>query len=215
MDKDRLANPQKPLAQGVLTKHEVLDGINILQIGLTIYGVLIAFGIHILTGILLIVLVGYTCLLARNFYMTDSITRYPLFQICFHHLYAWPLAFLAISAHTPDNTFNFSAWSYGTLIFCAFCLYELCHQLNPQAHPVQASALNFYGYKIVFAFASFLLCFALLCALFLGLDVILFPFDLALFLTFLLLFFNHRLFYATEFTAAISLIAHSWAGAFL
>jgi hypothetical protein len=215
VDKDRLANPEKPLPQGLLSKIEVRLGIKFIQIGLIIYGLLIALGLHIITGILLILLAGFSWLISQKYIITNSMKRYPFVQILVHHLYAWPLAFLAISSQNPENSFNIGAWCFGTLLFCAFSLYELSHQLNPQAHPIQATALNFYGFKIVFVFACILLSIALICALFLGYGAILIPFDLALFVTFLLLFFNHRLFYATEFAAAVSLVVHSWVGAIL
>lgn len=216
LEKDRLANPKKSLPRGILSVPEVSTAINGLQLFLIGFAVLIAIAIHFTTGLWLILLVAYTWLLEKYFFVPKLIAGYPFFQILFHQLYAWPLAYFVISAHieTDSSYYILISWLFGTLLFSALCIYELSRQLNPQSHPIQATALNFYGYKAVFAFACFFLFTSLMCALLLNLSAILLPLVISLFISFVILFFNHRLFYVTKFAAEISLIAHSWAATF-
>lgn len=213
-DKDRLANPHKPLVRGVLTNQEVTQGIKYLTIGLCAYGILIAGGLHLISGLLIIALALFTKVYAYHFFLKDLLSRNPYLKICFHHLYAWPMVFLAVSAHVPGEAFSARAWEFGGLIFCSLCVYDLSCQLDPQAHPIRATALNFYGYKSVFIGASTFIILGLFFAFALHFEQILIFIDVGILITFSLLFVNHRLFKITELSCTLSLIIHSWSAFF-
>ncbi len=100
--------------------------------------------------------------------------------------------------------------AYAMVLFGAFSTYEICRKLDPFAHPVILSLLQFYGFREVYWIVVGQVLVSAIGAYYLDSYLILWPVEMGVLYILSRLFQDPRQYKFAQLAAAISLFIHIW-----
>lgn len=100
--------------------------------------------------------------------------------------------------------------SFACVLFGAFSTYEICRKLDPFAHPVMMSLLQFYGFNKVYWIVVAQILVSAIGAYFLNSYLILWPAEIGVLYILTRLYKTPREYRLAQIAAGISLLLHIW-----
>lgn len=210
-DKDRIAHPGRPLPRGVFSVYEFQSAINKLQVAMFVFALVVWFVFSGTAAGTYAVVAIYLWHMYREFYIGEWLERRPFTCAITHQVIIVPLALFPLSLTRPDMTMSFYALSYAFMIMGAFFTYEICRKLDPHAHPILKTYVHYHGFRRVFYFATATLFLSAIGASALDLQHLLWPVEIAVFLSLCFVYLDLSKFTFAEGTATASLFIHIWA----
>lgn len=146
-DKDKIANPQRPLPRGLLTAQEMQSGIHV------VFGLLILLSLSIgvvaspLSGLLILGSSLYLWLMYKEFYFGAALGNYPLLYSFSHQIVGIPLYLFGVTLFSPSFVSEQSAWVFVAVNVASSLTYEFARKLKPDAHPAAKTYRQIYGLR--------------------------------------------------------------------
>lgn len=183
VEKDIVANPDRPLPRGAITKEQTGKLIGWTGALLAAFSVASAFIFSPVSGVLLGVSVVWLYLMYREFFVGDWLAARPLLYAISHQIVIFPLCLFALSLHNPAAALSAHSLAFGALILSAFFTFEVGRKLDPSAHEILKTYLVEYGPKTVIVFLIVLQSIAVASAYVLGILWWVSPFAVLIFLS--------------------------------
>lgn len=144
-EKDRVAHPERPVPRGLLSAAEVRRAISAVAVMLFVYAAVIAAAFSMQLGVLLAACVLYAGLMYKEFFVSRALADRPLIYALSHQLIVVLMYEFAVAAADPTALLSERAlgWSLGGL--GASFVVEVGRKLDPGAHPVLRTYLQYYG----------------------------------------------------------------------
>lgn len=161
VEKDIIANPDRPLPRGAIEQKQV--GLLITGSGalLCLFAAVSAAIFTPTSGALLGVSIIWLYLMYKEFFVGDWLSSRPLLYAITHQIVIFPLCLFAVSLYEPAAALEPAAFAFGALILSAFFSFEVGRKLDPSSHEILKTYLFQYGPKVVIAF---LICLQTLAA---------------------------------------------------
>ena len=210
VEKDRVANPGRPLPRGVLALDRVRLAILYGMAGMLAYGVFMAALFGVPAGLMYLVVAGYLWLMFREFYAGDWLARRPVCYALSHQLILIPCCLFVALVADPALLGRPEPWYFALAVPGAFFSYEICRKLDPAAHPILATYLHHHGPTATFALVAAAMAVAAAGAAGLGLEFVLWPVQILVVLAALLIFWSPRRYRSVEAAASLALAVHAW-----
>lgn len=211
VEKDRIAHPERPLARGLISKREAVLMIDLLLMLFVSYGLIVWVLLQATAALLFLTVVIYLWLAHKGFYMGNKIERHPLFKRVLYLIGIFPVAFFAVAAANPAPSLLPMSWSFGVFLFGAMGCYEICTKLDPHAHPILGTLVQFFGFQKVYYMIAFLLILSGMQSFALGVAPLAIPVELLVLAAVSVLFFQQALFKIPDLVSSFSLMVHAWA----
>lgn len=208
--KDRIAHKEYPLPRGLIKKEEAVAMIRVMQIILFAYSLIIWVLASNIPALAYACLALYLWLMYKEFGAGHWLNQRPLLYGTLHQLAVVPMVIFAVTIASPQDAFAGSTWSFALMLMGAFFTYEICHKLDPHAHPVLATYIHFYGFRKTFEIAAIMLALSAMGAISLDLASLLIPAEIFVLVTLSLLFFQAAWFRLPEIASSLSLLLHIW-----
>ncbi len=211
-EKDCIAFPQRALPRGVLSKKDAILVLRYLEYGLIIYFAMLFIFSWGITRANTFITALYLWFLLHDFYAKQWLERRPLIKGLARHGLIIPITFLAISFGRPEYVFSAQGFSYVLLLFGAFYTFDICRKLDPYSHPVSLTYIHYYGFLITYWFTCGLLILSAIGAYGMGVHMWLWPLEICVCVTLIMLFKRPKMFRIAEMAGSLSFLAHAWAG---
>ena len=144
-EKDKLANPARPLPRGLISPSELATAVKIVMAALFILAVLILVVGNPLSGFLFAGSAAYLWLMYKEFYVGQILSSYPLIYALSHQIVGVSLYLFGVTLFAEAFAKNSAAWSYVLINVLASISYEFSRKLKPDAHPAALTYRQFYG----------------------------------------------------------------------
>lgn len=146
LEKDKQANPGRPLPRGLLSVREVEKAILVLLL-LLFFTALI---FHLFAGAtlaagLLAFSTGYLWLMYKEFYVGQWLAKFPLLYALSHQLVGIPLYMFGLILFAPALVSHPMAWAFVGINVFASLTYEFSRKLKPDSHPAALTYRQIYG----------------------------------------------------------------------
>ena len=207
-EKDKVANPTRPLPRGLLDVNYVKQIISSTVLGMCGYAILLTFVFSWQAGLTYGFLTVWLWLMYREFYTGHWLENHQIFYAITHQFILVPVTLLPIVLNDSSALFLNTSWIFAGLIVGSFFSYEVCRKLNPDAHPLLKTYRAMYGMSGVIAIVVCTCALAIFSAYQLGLQSFLWPFSFALLISFIFIRMNHHK--VVETVATLSLVVHIW-----
>ena len=211
-DKDKIANPKRPLPRGLLTPGQVKRAIRNILWGMIGFSFLLFAALNVYAGICYFLLTGYLFLMYKEFFISKWLNNKILIYAASHQLILIFLCAFTVSCFSP--VFTEKSFYYSFLVLFSFFSYEVCRKLDPNSHPLLKTYLSVFGITKTFALVFVLslgLIKILLFKAYPSSFVLIFS-SLCLILATGILLFNKNLYKLTEAVASVSLLLYIWSG---
>ncbi len=145
-EKDKIANPDRPLPKGLISAQSVLKGITILGTILIVLNIC-TFALSQTGGVWLMITLIWLLLMYKEFFLGEKLAEYPLVYAITHQIIIVPLVLFIATTLNPDSEIT-NTVNYSFMVFGGFFSYEIGRKLNPNAHEVLKTYLKVYGLPI-------------------------------------------------------------------
>lgn len=211
-ERDRIAFPSRPLPRGLISRYDAMEMVKYLEFGLTgFFGIIFIFYpppvklTILLTG-------GYIFLLAQGFFIPQWERSGPLLKGILAQILLIPLTLFIVGLWNSDATFTVPALSYTLIVFGASFVNGFCRKLDPFLHPASMSFIHYYGFRFSFYVGIGALLISALGAYGLGVQLWLWPCEIAVLYTLTMLFKKPKRFRFAQIAALLSLFVHIFSG---
>lgn len=213
-DKDKIANPDRPLPRGLLTPKQVEKAIKNILLGMFGFAFFLSLSLNVYAGICYSLLTMYLFLMYKEFFISKWLNDKILIYATSHQLILILLCIFTVSCFSPNLAVSGKCFHYGFLVLFSFFSYEVCRKLNPNSHPVLKTYLNIFGIKKTFGLVLILSLGSITIHMLriYPSSIILISSSLCLILSTGILLFNKNLYKLTEVVASISLLLYIWSG---
>ena len=213
-EKDKVANPDRPLPRGLLTPKQVEKAIKGILGGMIGFALLLSLTLNIYAGIYYLLLILYLFLMYKEFFIPEWLNKKILLYAASHQVILIILCIFTVSCFSPGLALSDKCLLYGLLVLCSFFTYEVCRKLDPNAHPILQTYLSIFGIKKTLALVVALSLGAIIISLLQAhpSSLILIFFSSGVMLSAGVLLFNKNLYKFTEVIASLSLLLHIWSG---
>ena len=211
-DKDKIANPGRPLPRGLLTPGQVKRAIKNILWGMIGFSFLLFAALNMYAGICYFLLTGYLFLMYKEFFISKWLNNKILIYAASHQLILIFLCAFTVSCFSP--VFTEKSFYYSFLVLFSFFSYEVCRKLDPNSHPILKTYLSVFGIIKTFVLVFVLSLGSIIILLFKVYPssfVLIFS-SLGLILATGILLFNKNLYKLTEALASVSLLLYIWSG---
>jgi len=207
-EKDKVANPTRPLPRGLLDVNVVRGVIQNTVLGMVGYAILLALVFSWQAGFVYLFLTGWLWLMYREFYSGTWLEERQILYAITHQFILVPVTLLPIVLVASESLFVPIPWKFAGLIVGSFFTYEICRKLNPNAHPLLHTYRQMYGVKKVFLMivCTNALAISMACALELKFLIV----GSVLVLVSYLVFLPKGKYKIVEGLATLSLVIHIW-----
>ncbi len=212
-EKEKIANPNHPLACGLLYYAEFELVVRYMQGALFLYGLLLWPLFSWDAAFTFLLMTIYLWHIGRDFFIPKWLERHPLVNLVTSQVVILLVAFFTIAIGRPAELTAPAVMWYAFLVFGAFFTFAIASKLNPQEHPIFRHLVQFYGYHRTYYVAVLMVVITAFSASALGMGKYLWPPEAAVALGLTFLFFNSNRYGFVEKLAGISLLVHLWAGA--
>lgn len=147
-EKDKIANPSRPLPRGLISPQEMSSAI--LYLFLFLLAVACSFFLVAgpLSAVLMIFSTLYLWLMYKEFYVGAWLANYPLWYALSHQVVGVPLYLFGVTLFAPNFAGEPLAWMFVGANVCSSVAYEFARKLKPDAHPAARTYRQIYGLKI-------------------------------------------------------------------
>jgi acyl-CoA synthetase (AMP-forming)/AMP-acid ligase II len=215
-EKDKLANPSRPLPRGLVSLAEMSSGIRIVMAVLIALSVAMFFAVSPLAGWLFLASSLYLWLMYKEFYVGQQLAHFPLFYALSHQIVGIPLYLFGVTLFWPEFVNTKLAWLFVAVNVCASLSYEFARKLKADAHPAAKTYRQIYGLSraslIALLFQAIALVVTFLARTELPAIVVLALFQIPTCAVVLLHSLRDGLHKPSEGLAALSVLASAWAG---
>jgi 4-hydroxybenzoate polyprenyltransferase len=146
----------------------------------------------------------------REFFSGAWLGERPVFYALTHQLVLVPLSAYTELVAMPNVSFPSGAIGLSLLTVGAFFAYEVCRKLDPAAHPILRTYLQVHGRARVFTMVAGAMLVAGAGARMLSVAGILWPIEVLVPVSLLVIWFRPAAFALPETIAGFSLLAHLW-----
>jgi 4-hydroxybenzoate polyprenyltransferase len=210
-DKDVIAHPERPLPRGVLKVAQVNLAIKFTAIFMLLGGgIAVLLGASV-SGLLYVFITLYLWLMFKEFFVGSELASYPALYGFSHQIIIVPLCLFTVATVNPSMAISSFSFFYGFSILGSFFTYEVCRKLDPRAHHILKTYLYIYGPKKIILFILCTSLVAMVADFYLGLAVGLWPLQILILASSLLLLKKPEKYKITETFAVLGLVAHLWA----
>jgi len=211
LDKDRIAHPERPLPRGLLDVGDVRLVIRA-AIGLmAAWSPVAALTTSAAAGAAYAAVTVYLWLMYREFYVGEWLQLRPLLYTLAHQLILIPLSGYCVFVASSAPSSRSMALGLSLLTSGAFFAYEVCRKLDPAAHPILRTYLHVHGRGGVLAMVAVAMLVAGAGARMLAVADFLWPIEVGLLLSLIVIWLRPTAFKIPETVAGLSLLAHLWA----
>lgn len=208
-EKDKIANPTRPLPRGLLSPELVRRSINGFVTSMLAFGVLVVFRFNKEAGLCYLGLTAHLWLMYREFYLGEWLQNRPLLYAVSHQLsLLWVTSFPVLLAN-PGYLYSPTLFAFGFLCLGAFFTYEICRKLDPTAPAILKTYRQIYGLRGAFLLVAGTTTVAAVSAWKLGLGPVLWPIEALVLLSFVRSA-GEKGYKIVEGAATLSLVAHLW-----
>lgn len=167
--KDVLAHPNRPLPRGLISLKTFNLAINSGIAFLVLLDLLLYFLGYKISFYLYTIVILHLYLMYKEFFVGESLNKYPLIYAITHQLILIPLCLYSVSIFKNQDELSFFHidYVYAFSVLFSFFAYEVCRKLDPSAHPILKTYRSIYGVDGVFKIVSTLLALQLMNQLFL------------------------------------------------
>ncbi len=209
-EKDKIANPTRPLPAGEISKKQVLTLIIATYLILILLCCVGYFFFSPLVGSLYALVVAWLTLMYYEFGIPKILNLSPIVYAISHQVIILPLCFFVVAVLAPNNTFSPQAIGYSMLILGSFFSFEVGRKMNPEAHSILGTYRVYYGKVTTHLFISLLIGLCLLGASQLGVfPWVLVP-SIIVFVFQFLIFKNEKIFKIFEYVMTLNLLYNLW-----
>jgi len=165
-EKDKLANPTRPLPRGLISAPEMQVGIRVVMGLLMLAGVSLFVFVSNLAGSLFLLSSIYLWLMYKEFYIGQKLASFPFVYALSHQAVGIPLYLFGVTLFSPEFARERLAWVFVSLNVIASLSYEFARKLKPDAHPAAQTYRQIYGLKpaacvaVVFQAGALMLVFS-------------------------------------------------------
>ncbi len=214
-EKDKIANPGRPLPRGLLSPELVRRAIGGIAAAMAVLGVVLVGAVTPSAGVLYLLLTAYLWLMYREFYIGTWLSDRPILYAITHQVILLPMVAFAACCFVPEAWRLAPVWYMGMVSLGGFFAYEVCRKLDPLAHPVLKTYLSVYGPR---GTVLLVFCALVVAAIGAGLmgaraGIVLWPVEGLLAASLAILLACPNRYKIVEGVASISLLAHLWGGA--
>ena len=211
IEKDKIAHPDRPLARGLISKKEAVQTIDLLILVFIAFGLIVWILLQATAGLAFLVIVAYLWLAHKGFYLRKKIERHPLIKGVLYLAGIFPVACFAIAVANPSLSFSPQSWAFAVFLFGALACYDICTNLDPHAHPILGTYVQYFGFHRVYYMAAAVLILSGIESIFLGVAPLAIPAEVLVLAGLSTLFFQPALFRIPDLMSGISLMVHAWA----
>ncbi|NBW80872.1 hypothetical protein EBR21_03875, partial [bacterium] len=163
-EKDKLANPGRPLPRGLISTKEMVRAIGGLFAILLLLSAAHLLLLAQLQGLLMAASVVYLWLMYKEFYIGAFLAGYPLLYALSHQIVGVPLYLYGVSLFASLFAGQELAWVYVGVNVCASISYEFTRKLKADAHPAALTYRQIYGLHKSAAIAAFFQALSIILA---------------------------------------------------
>jgi hypothetical protein len=145
----------------------------------------------------------------KGFFFETWMKEHPIVAFILGELVFFPIIFFCFAVVDEKNAFDQLSIAYAFLLFGALIIYDIARKLDPTSHPVLQNFVHLMGYRRVFFCLMPLLFVCVMLARELHLEWILWPVQLASFVSLTLVLFSSMRWGFAASCALISLYAHA------
>jgi 4-hydroxybenzoate polyprenyltransferase len=208
-DKDCIVYPQRPLPRGLIKIEECKKAIRINYVMMIFWNFLIYQVFSLYSGFLYSIVIGYSLLMYREFWISNFLKSKPFLYALSHQVVIFPLTYFALTS-CSENLPKEKSLLYTLIILVSFLNYEIGRKLKPNAHPALQTYLYVYGKsKVVFILIGCLILLAIGSSYF-TFNYISISFYLMGILGILIFYINPKIYKFIEVITSVSLILHIW-----
>lgn len=213
-EKDKIANPNRPLPRGLITVAQAKKGILYLSIAMALYSAMLALIINYYSGMAYLILTIYLLLMYKEFYISEWLCKRVLIYAISHQLILVVLCCFAISCFSPTLALSKHGLTYALLVLFSFFSYEICRKLEPNANPVLGTYLTIFGLGKTFFLVAILSLSSITTVIVTKSPslYILGGVTSLIIISMIALFFRSNLYKLAEAIASLSLLLHIWSG---
>lgn len=215
IEKDKIAHPDRPLARGLISKKEAVQTIDLLILIFIAYGLIVGILLGAAPGLAFLTIVLYLWLAHKGFYLRKKIERHPLIKGVFYLAGIFPVASFAIAVANPSLSISPQSWAFAVFLFGALACYDICTTLDPRAHPILGTYVQYFGFHRVYYMAAATLILSGVESIFLGVAPLAIPAEVLVLASLSTLFFQPALYRIPDLMSGISLMVHAWAVALM
>ncbi len=144
VEKDKVANPDRPLPRGAIKESQVNKLMVFTGIFLCLFSALFAVIFSPQAGGLLGLATVWLFLMYKEFFVGEWLSKRPLLYAITHQVVIFPLCLFAISLYGSFSLSSPSALAFGLLILSAFFTFEVGRKLDPNADKILGTYLIAY-----------------------------------------------------------------------
>lgn len=177
-EKDKIANPNRPLPRGLISIDEMSQAIKLVFVVLVILSLVFLKSASPMSAILMLGSALYLWLMFKEFYVAQWLANYPLLYALSHQIVGIPLYLFGATLFAPAFASTELAWIFVGINVSSSIAYEFTRKINPKAHPAAKTYRQIYGlWKTVlialcFQFAAMAQAFYAQKSGFVGLNVL-------------------------------------------
>lgn len=201
---DQIAHKDRPLARGAIPLNNAERMGGIFQLSILLFSLIILLGGSYIAFFFYLASVVYIWNTYKGFYFEEWMRRHPLVAFILGELVFFPIIFFCFALADEKKAFDDSAIRYAFLLFLALIIYDIARKLNPKSHPILQNFVHLLGYRRVFLALMPMLFISFIIAGSLGLSWILYPVQLAAFVSLAGVLFSSL---RWNFAAAVTLIS--------
>jgi len=211
LQKDQVAHPERPLPRGLLSKVEVTNSIYGGEATLLLYSLVVKITTNSTAGFTFLFIGIYLWLMYREFFSGQWLNSRPLLYAISHQGILLFIGFFAVAVINPTAAMSIKTLAFSLVLLGSFFTYEVCRKLDPKAHPVLGTYIQFYGKEKTLAIVIGTSIVSAIGAFLLGCQSVLWPIQGLVMLSYTLILYRENLYKIPETVATLSLVIHVWA----
>lgn len=167
-EKDLIANPDRPLPRGAISKVQLHCLIRVNGFALLAFVPISAIMFNPSAALALFAALVWLYLMYEEFFIRDWLSARPFLYAISHQVVIFPLCLYAIGLASSETILSRDSLAFATLILSAFFTFEVGRKLDPNAHKILKTYLVEKGIKTVITSLCLLQMIAIASAYLIG-----------------------------------------------
>jgi 4-hydroxybenzoate polyprenyltransferase len=155
-EKDKIANPTRPLPRGLISLPECLGMIYLFLGALWIFALSAALLFNWKAGLFQALVNIWLYLMYKEFFVGKNLSNHPLTYATTHQIIIVPILFFIVALIDPTQIFSHITFGLSFILLGSFYTYEVGRKLNPNADKILKTYLVEYGPEKTVLILSFL-----------------------------------------------------------
>lgn len=210
LEKDIIANPQRPLPLGVISSSQLQKLVNVTMASLLGLSAICMSLLERRAGIYLSITTVWLYLMYKEFFIPKMINKSPIIYAISHQVIIVPVCLFTLALGDTAQLSANTQLGFSLLILSSFFTFEVGRKMDPNANKILGTYLAHYGVAKTHSMIVILQLMGLYGAYLLELQNWLIPGFILTFLTQLRVLKNNSVFKDLEGIIALSLIFNLW-----